>query len=184
MDKVKIKLVQSDKLTDKQKKNIKSLQRQVFLDVDEEEAREDFYHKESAVVLAYIKSELVGYAGIHITKVYYLGKKIKLGGYGVGVDQKMRKQGLGTKLVKKAMQYLKNQDCDLAFLSINLTKTWTDKLHIKVGFVHLPQNFSWKNSKGGVKKSNGGMIAPLCSNKIFNLVLNGKETLYVGEGYW
>lgn len=184
MDELKIKVVDSGEFTEKQTKDIKTFQREVFVCIDEKEAKEDFYNPEIAGVFAYIENELVAYAGIHQSKIEFEGEKIKLGGYGIGVRKDMRKKGIATKMCQKAMEYLKNEDFDMAFLSIDLSKSWADKLHKKVGFVHLPRLFSWKNSLGKIKKSKGGMIAPLNSREKFDQIINGKDVLYVGEGYW
>jgi len=181
---VKIKVVESEKFTDKQKKDVKDLQQQVFVDVDEKEAKEDFYNPEVAGVFAYLGENLVGYAGVHESRMEFEGEMIKLGGYGIGVREDMRRKGIAAKMCQEAMKYLKEKGYDLAFLSIDASKAWTDKLHKKVGFVHLPRKFAWKNVHGNIKESDGGMIAPVNSKEKFEKVLNGKDVFYVGEGYW
>jgi len=184
MNNVKVKVIELEKFTDKQKKDIKDLQRKIFVDVDEKEAKEDFYNLEVAGMFAYVDGELVGYTGIHESEVEFEGKMIKLGGYGIGVRKDMRRKGIATKMCQEAMKYLERKDYDVGFLSIDLSKSWTDKLYKKVGFVHLPGKFSWKNIHGDIKESKGGMIAPIGSKEKFEKVLKGKNVFYVGEGYW
>jgi len=184
MNNVKVKVIELEKFTDKQKKDIKDLQKQVFVNIDKKEAKEDFYNPELAGVFAYVDDKLVGYAGIHESEVEFEGEMINLGGCGIGVREDMRRKGIATKMCQEAMKYLESKDYDVGFLSIDLSKPWTDKLHKKFGFVHLPRKFSWKNIHGDIKESKGGMIAPIGSKEKFEKVLKGKNVFYVGKGYW
>ena len=147
---------------------IRQLQQLCFTDVDELEAQEDFYHQPA----------------VHITEQHYLDQPVKLGGYGICTHPNFRRQGIATRVVNKAMQYLKQQQCDVAFLSVDPNNQAAVKLHQQHGFVMLSQNFTWTNSKGQLKQDTGGMLAPLVSQKLFDLIISGTEPLYVGHGYW
>ncbi|HAI22197.1 TPA: hypothetical protein DCP77_02160 [Candidatus Collierbacteria bacterium] len=170
--------------TQKEADEISKLQKQCFVDVDGEEANEDFYHKPAIQVLAYTDDSLVGWAGVHIAEQNYKGRQIKLGGYGICTRPDFRHMGIATKVAGEAMKYLKEKGCDIGFLSVNPNDEKSIKLHQKYGFVMLPQHFSWKNNKDRIKEDTGGMVASIESNELFNYVLNGQETLYVGNGYW
>jgi GNAT superfamily N-acetyltransferase len=171
-------------LTEEQKYSIRVLQQTVFSDVSDEEGEEDFYHPESASVLAYIDDELVGWAGVHISQVEFEGRQFLLGGYGIGVHPDYRRIGIAGIMAKKAMEYLRSHDVDVGFLSVDVTREASILLHERQGFVRLPRDYSWTNARGELKQSNGGMIAPIGSKELFEHVLHGSEAFYVGEGYW
>ncbi len=172
------------KLSDEQEQAVTSLQKLAFTSVSEEETEEDFYHPKSAQVLAYIGRELVGWSGIHETEQNFEGKKIRLGGYGICTHPKWQKRGVAGKVSQAAMDFLKDKGCEVAFLSVDSSNMVSIRLHQKNGFVMLSRDFSWTNSKGEVKQSDGGMIAPVNSQELFEHILSGKEVLYVGNGYW
>ncbi len=182
MNSIAIELVENP--NEAQKKQIHKLQLEVFSYIDEQEAKEDFYHPESAHVLACLDDELVAWAGIHITKQVFQDKEIKLGGYGIGVATNYQGQGIGSLVSKTAMDYLRDNGIEVAFLSVDLNNPVSLALHRKNGFVILPQKFSWTNANGYLQEDNGAMIAPVNSQELFEFILNGNEVLYVGNGYW
>ncbi|GEM_PF-1012473 len=179
---VKIVLIETPSV--EQSKKISELQRLCFVDVDSEEADEDFYHSPSVQIVAYVGDVLVGWAGVHISEQTYKNYRIKLGGYGICTHPDFRQMGIATKVAGEAMTYLKDKGCDIGFLSVNSEDQKSIKLHQKYGFMMLPQYFSWTNNEGEIKEDTGGMIAPINSEELFNLVLDGSDNLYVGEGYW
>jgi GNAT superfamily N-acetyltransferase len=177
-------LLVTEKLSPEQELAVAELQRLAFTDVEDDEAEEDFYHPESAQVLAYVGHQLVGWAGIHETAQEYEGKKIRLGGYGICTHPHWQRKGIGRRVSRKAMDFLEDKGCEVAFLSVNLADEGSIRLHQKNGFVMLPQPFSWTNALGENEQDMGGMIAPVNSRELFEHVLNGKDALYVGNGYW
>lgn len=167
-----------------QAKELFQLRKMCFADADETEVEEDFYHPRIIQVLAYIGGRLVGCAGVHITEQVYDDQKIKIGGYSICTHPEWRRQGVASKVIVAVMQYLADQNCDIGFLSVNPENEGSVKLHQKHGFVMMSQDFSWTSSKGKLKQDGGGMIAPIKSTSLFELVLSGAEPLYVGNGYW
>ncbi|MBL7078172.1 GNAT family N-acetyltransferase [Candidatus Shapirobacteria bacterium] len=180
----RIKVSVVEKLTKEQEEAVKGLQKLAFTEVDDREAEEDFYHPVSIQVLAYIENELVGWAGVHETKQDFEGKKIKLGGYGICTHPSYQRKGIASEVSKNAMESLKKNGVEVAFLSVDPSNTASVKLHEKSGFILLPRMFSWTNVHGELKESDGGMIAPVNSQELFESVFNGSSTLYVGSGYW
>lgn len=160
------------------------LQQEVFSYIDEKEAKEDFYHPESAHVLAYLGDDLVSWAGAHISQQLFQDKSIRLGGYGICTHTNYQGQGIGSLVSKKAMEYLKDSGVEVAFLSVDLDNESSIALHKKNGFVMLSQKYSWTNSNGELKEDKGAMIAPVHSQELFQYILKGNEVLYVGKGYW
>ena len=163
---------------------IEKLQNICFSGIDQQEIEEDFYHKECAHALAYHEDQLIAWAGIHQEHTVFKNKKIHLGGFGICVHPKWQKLGVASELSQRAMEYLKKQNCDLAFLSIDTSNEASRKLHKKTGFIKLSRDFSWINKSGQLKESDGGMIAPLKSIKLYQFVLDEKEIFHVGNGYW
>lgn len=181
-EKIDVKLL--EKLEAEQEKEVKALQNITFTDVDDDEAEEDFYHPRSAQVLAYAGDELVGWAGIHETEQEFQSRKIKLGGYGICTHPEWQGKGIASRVSKRAIEFLKERGNEVGFLSIDPSNEASVRLHQKNGFVMLPRKFSWTNSKGEVKQDDGGMIAPINSEELFEYILNGSDILYVGKGYW
>ncbi len=173
-----------ESLFSSQSQALKELQQICFSEVTDEEAENDFYHPPVRQLLAYMGQELIGWAGIHITRQKYQNTEIKIGGYGICVHPNWQNQGIASKMVRQIIDYLKQENCEIGFLSADPTNKAADKLHRKFSFVPLSQNFSWTNSQGELKTDNDGMIAPLNSPQLFERVLEGKEPLYVGNGYW
>lgn len=179
---IKISVVK--RLNNEEQTSVEYLQKLAFKNIDAKEVKEDFYHPKSAHILAYMGDELIGWAGIHETEQVYEGKNVKLGGYGICTHPNWRGRGIATKVSKAALFYLKRKGCDVGFLSVDLTNTASIKLHQKNGFVMFPRYFSWINSKGEIKKDKGIMITPINSQKLFEHIQNGKDILFIGNGYW
>jgi predicted N-acetyltransferase YhbS len=179
-----IRITVVSKLSQEQEKVVKELQQAAFSDVSQTEVDEDFYVPKDAYIFAFFNDEIVGMAQICHSEVEFEGKKIKLGGIaGVITRSDWWRKGIATKVCQTGMEYLKGRGDDLVFLSVDVSKG-TYGFYEKLGFVMLPRNFSWTNSQGQLKESGGGMIASVNSEEVFGQVLNGKDTFYVGNGYW
>ena len=163
---------------------VSSLQQLAFDNLSVAEAEEDFYHPESAHVLAYSGDTLLAWAGVHIESQTYLGRRIKIGGYGICTHPDWQGKGIASKVASQAMVYLKDHGCDIGFLSVDPTNQASLKLHSKFGFIPFTQPFSWTNNQGILKQDTGAMIAPINSLKIFEFVHSQSEPLYIGHGYW
>jgi len=180
----KLNLVVVVDLSEEQRNDVSVLQKLSFTDVSEEEASEDFYNPEIANVLAYVGKKLVGWTGIHRSDIVFEDKPIKLGGYGICTHPDFQGRGIASLMSAEAMKYLKNSGVDVAFLSVDLNNIPSIKVHKKNGFVEFPRMFSWINSKGETKQDDGGMIAPVNSQELFEYILYGGDNLFVGNGYW
>ena len=184
--KVDIVVVEENQTTSEQKSEMLRLQLACFSDqVTAQELEEDFDRPPVARVLAYHQGELIACAEVFKREVAYDGQTIILGGFGPCTRVDWRGQGIGTLVCKAAMDYLKDQGCDLAFLSVD-TGRESHYLYERLGFKMLPAPFSYLNIRGKLKKSDGGMIAPLCTQKLFEHVLRGEAqfTLAPEPGYW
>ena len=162
---VTIELVEHPNLV--QEEQIRKLQEKVFSYIDEKEVKEDFYHP----------------AGVHMTEQLFKDKKIKLGGYGICVDTDYQGKGIGSLVSKKAMEYLKENGVEVAFLSIDPTNKLSLALHRKNGFIVFQRKFCWTNSNGLLMEDDGAMIAAVNSKELFEFILNSSQALYVGNRY-
>jgi GNAT superfamily N-acetyltransferase len=183
---VDIIVVDEDKVTSEQKDEMLRLQIACFSDqVTAEEVEEDFDRPATACVLAYHQGSLIACAEVFKREVEYDGQAITLGGFAPCTREDWRGQGIGTRVCKTAMDYLRQQGCDMAFLSVNIERE-THPLYERLGFRMLPKPFIYANIRGELKESEGGIIVPLCSPKLFEQVLHGdvQFTLTPEVGYW
>ena len=183
---VDVVVVEEGEAAPEQKDDMLRLQIACFSEqVTAEEVEEDFNRPPVARVLSYHQNELVACAEVFKREVEYEGQRITLGGFGPCTREDLRGQGIGTLVCKAAMDYLRRQGCDIVFLSVD-TKRETHPLYERLGFKMLPQPFIYANILGELKKSDGGMIAPLCSQELFELVLRGNAqfALTPEPGYW
>ena len=182
---VDIIVVEENELTDEQRQEMLQLQMWCFSDVTAKEVEEDFCRPPIASVLAYSQNVLVACAEVFKREVEYEGQPITVGGFGPCTREDSRGQGIGTKVCETAMDYLKEQGGDIAFLSVD-TGTETYRFYERLGFKMLARPFIYANIRGELKESNGGMIAPLCSKELFEHVLQGDAqfALTPEPGYW
>lgn len=179
-----ISIIQTDHLDSIKQKKVNELQRICFPDVNSREAELDFYHPETAHVLAYEDATLIGWTGININKVLFENKHITLGGYGICVNPSYRNQGVATKMGIEALSYLKRAGCEIGFLSVDPSDKASVALHKKLGFLPLNAHFSWTNSEGKLCTDTGAMITSINNSRLFIQIYNSKKPLYVGNGYW
>lgn len=183
---VEIVVVEENEVTLEQKDEMLRLQIACFSDqVTAEEVEEDFNRPPVARVLAYHQDELIACAEVFKREVEYDGQTIIVGGLGPCTREDWRGRGIGTLVCKAAMEYLQGQGCDIAFLSVD-TGREAHPLYERLGFKMLPKPFIYANIRGELKESDGGMIAPLCSQELFECVLRGDAqfALTPEPGYW
>jgi len=183
--KIKIVIVKFENISKAQRIGVEDLGKVCFSDVDPYEITEDFYAVPFARVLAFDGKKLVGQTGLYKREINYLNKDIILGGLGgVCVLPDYRRQGIAEEMVKIGMKSLSDKNCDIAFLSVDLLKG-VYSLYMKYGFRFILQPFSWENIHGEIVTENeGGMLAKVKSERIFDHVFNSKDVFHVGKGYW
>lgn len=183
---VDIIVVDEDEVTSEQKDEMLRLQIACFSDqVTAEEVEEDFDRPPVARILIHHQGSLIACAEVFKREVEYDGQAITLGGFSPCTREDWRGQGIGTRVCKTAMDYLRRQECDMAFLSVD-TERETHLLYERLGFRMLPKPFIYANIRGELKESEGGMIVPLCSPKVFEQVLRGEVQFMLTPevGYW
>lgn len=183
---VELVVVEEREATPEQKDRMLRLQMACFSDhVTAQEVEEDFCRPPVARVLAFREGELVACAEVFRREVEYEGQAVTLGGFGPCTRADLRGLGIGTLVCRAAMDYLGAQGCDVAFLSVD-TERRTHPLYERLGFVMLTRAFVYANVHGELKQSDGGMVAPLCSQELYERVLRGKTPLALTPepGYW
>jgi GNAT superfamily N-acetyltransferase len=179
-------------LTPAQKDEFLQLAIRCFPDVTAEEAEEDFCCEPVARVLAYSQGELVAGASVYRRRVEYEGQAIVVGGFGPFVREDLRNWGIGTRVCEAAMDYLRAHGCDVAFLTIGSEEESGWQYHARLrfygrlGFALLDKAVLYANVRGDLLESEGGLIAPLRSQTLFERVLHGESpfSLAPEPGYW
>ena len=157
-----------------------SFRRQHTAEDDDKYCSEPFLN-----LLAIEKNSVIGAARLFKREIAYGGRKIILGGIGeVCTREDKRRRGVATGITKRAMEELKSQKCDIAYLCTNIGEEWKVKLYGKFGFVPLGRPYTYLGKSGKRYTDIDGMIAPLKSREKFLLILNGKEILDLGKGNW
>jgi ribosomal protein S18 acetylase RimI-like enzyme len=184
MNEIKIIFVPEAELNTSQKELILKLQKECFSDVDRQSIEEDFIAKSFARIFALKGGEIVGMLSLFKRNIIFSGKKIILGGLGGAcVAEEFRRRGVATRMLKKGLEILRQERCDIVCLNADLEKQ-AYKLYEKVGFKLMKRRISFENSKGKIKFDTGTMFTPVCSKQIYDFVMKSKKTFHYGRGYW
>jgi GNAT superfamily N-acetyltransferase len=184
MDNIKVLVVSENELTDQQRLGIGNLERQCFSDVDPKEAEECFYAKSFGRILAYSDDRLVGHLMLIRRNIEFDGRKVSLGGVaGACVTENMRGKGIATKMIKKGLEVLRKEKCDVACLNVDLSKK-AYKLYEKLWFRLMNRKISFEDIHGNIRCDNGTMFIPICSEEIYNYIMRSDKIFHYGEGYW
>lgn len=147
------------------------------------EEEDKFFSEPEAWLLVFEEDKLTGRLLLHKRKIAFANKEVTLGGIGgVCTRRDRRRQGLATKMLKKAVRILKNWGCDIAYLCANIDKSGS--LYSKTGFVPLNRPYTYYGRSGKLYEENNGMIAPLASPGLFEEILNSEQKLNLGKGNW
>ena len=181
---LKLAFVLQDEITAEQKAAVHKLWEECFSDVPQDFIEENFIAKGFSRLFAYQDSSIVGTLELFKRKISFAGKEIMLGGMGgVCVTESMRRQGIATQMLRKGLEILKEKECDIACLNVDLKKDM-HKLYEKVGFTLMDRKISYENSKGEIKYDDGTMFIPICSKKIYDYIMGSTETFHQGKGFW
>ena len=132
--------------------------------------------------IAYENDQIVGVGNILKRSIEYKGKSILLGGLGGGcTHEEYRERGVSTAVTQARLECLKQEGCDVAFLctSEHLIDHYT-----KLGFTPLNTKYKATGISGKVYLGEGGMIAPVCSQKVFEERMDSKEVFDLQGQDW
>jgi predicted GNAT family N-acyltransferase len=134
-------------------------------------------------VIGYEDKQMIGVVNLLKRNITFKEQNIILGGFGgVCTHSEFRQQGIAKKLLKKGMGVLKDNKCDIAFLNSDPKRLAF--LYEKMGFVPLQREYKATGASGKIYLSKLGMIAPVCSQKKFELVLKDSEVFDLQGQDW
>jgi len=134
-------------------------------------------------VLGYIGTNLVGVINLLKRTIIYHKKQLLLGGFGgVCTHKEYQRQGIATTLLRSGMDCLKKEMCDVAFLCTDLDTL--APLYEQVGFAPLRRPYTATGKSGTIYEDSGGMIAPICSQDIFQQILQDKSSFDIQGQDW
>jgi predicted N-acetyltransferase YhbS len=144
-----------------------------------------FFSTPFAFLLAIENHSVIGTLLLFKRKIDYKGERIILGGIGnLCTKKEKRRMGVATALLKKAMEELNTQKCDVAYLCTDIHNPSMVKLYARVGFGPLNKPYTYLGRSGKRYTETDGIIAPLQSNEKFGLIMNGKDILDLDTGNW
>ena len=182
---VKHVFVSTERLSPAQKHAINKLQAECFRRVTQKEIRERFFAKSFGRVLAYESDLIVGQAELFSRQVYFLGKKVLLGGVGgTCVTGSARHRGIGTLLVSSGLSILRVRRCDIACLNANVRKYPRGGMYYRLGFRLMGRRVSFEDVHGVMRYDFGELFLPICSKAIYDSVMTSEKTFHIGRGYW
>lgn len=164
-----------------------ALQVVCFADVPAGEIFDYFVAEPIGSVLAWHGEEMVGCVSVFKRVITFAGRPVTLGGYGgTCTREDLRGQGIGSRLCRVAMDTLHAEGCDIAMLAV-APEGPTTRFYERQGYRALKRPFQIVTAKGQrATPGDVAMVAPVCSEAIFQRVLIGTEPLFLGpdKGYW
>ncbi len=134
-------------------------------------------------VIGYNESEMVGVINLLKRSIVFNGRPIVVGGFGgVCTHHNFRRQGIASELLVEGMKILKDERCDIAFLNADIKRHLS--LYSPVGFVPLHRAYKATAASGKIYVEKNGMIAPVCSPEVFNLVVESSEVFDLQGQDW
>ena len=179
-----IQFVKSSDITPSQANQLASLNAECFGDVPTIERTDNFIAEPFGYLLATIGETLVSRTALFKRDLVFTSTKIVVGGIGgVCVARDYRHHGIASSMVKRAITVLQKESCDVACLSVDITKK-VFKLYEKLGFKLMEREFSFENVRGDIVRESGTMFIALDSPEKYDLIMNSKETFHYGRGCW
>lgn len=134
-------------------------------------------------VIGYDGNQIIGVTNLLKRNIKFKEQNITLGGIGgVCTHSEFRRRGIAQKLLQESMKVLKRNKCDIAFLNTDINRLAS--LYGKVGFVPLQREYRATGASCKTYLCKAGMIAPVCTKKIFESVLNDIEVLDLQGQDW
>jgi ribosomal protein S18 acetylase RimI-like enzyme len=136
-------------------------------------------------ILATENNLLVGETRVFKRTILFNGQKIVSGGIGsVATHPSKRKQGIATRMVKKGMDLLKKEQCDVAYLCADAFSLKALEFYEKFKFRRLLQKHTYLGRSGKRYIDTDGLLAPVGSTKLFKQILAAAAPFDIGVGNW
>lgn len=174
----------SDRLLPIYQQAIDQLNKECFSDVDPQEVTENFIAEPFGYTFATDINQIIGRLALFKRPIKFANQDIVLGGMGgVCVSTAYRHQGVATEILKHGLSVLHDEGCDIACLNVDLEKKIYG-VYEKLGFRMIEREISFENVHGTTIYEPGTMFIPICSPKIYDLIMHSTETFHYGKGYW
>ncbi len=127
--------------------------------------------------------KVAGRVKLYKRTIPFQNEAVVMGGIGgVWTKKANRRTGIATTLLKKAMEILTEDGCDVAFLNTYIKKLGA--LYGSVGFQALGHYYTFTGKSGKSYFEEDGMIAPVRSVDAFYKITKDKKPLDIGNGNW
>jgi len=178
--------VQTDELSQGQRLRTNELQRECFSHVSREEIEECFIAANFGWIFAYENGAMIGQLELFTRKVLFDGKKVVLGGIGgTCVTASARHRGIAREMVNKGREILRQEKkSDVACLNADVRTYPLGGLYYEIGFRLMERSVSFEDLHGHIRFDSGEMFIPVCSEEIYNFIMNSDKTFHMGRGYW
>ena len=179
-----IELVTAGDLTPAQQDSLDTLDRECFGDVPQAEVTDNFIAEPFSYLFAMVGEQMISRVALFKRNITFAGQGVVLGGIGgVCVTTLHRHHGIASSMLKKALLVLRDQECDLACLNVDLGKKIYG-IYAKLGFTMMEREISFENVHGEIVRDHGTMFIPVCSQEKFELIMTSSKTFHYGRGYW
>jgi predicted N-acetyltransferase YhbS len=177
--------IQHSRLSRTRRGQVDSLLAECFSHVSRREIRECFFAKGIGRVLALEQNSIVGQVELFVRPVEFAGRRITLGGLGgTCVTSTRRNRGLGHALVRKGLNILRQHKCDIACLNANVRQYPRGGLYHTLGFRLMKRDISFQDIHGRTRYDSGELFIPVCSEELYDTVMNSNRRFHLGPGYW
>ncbi len=136
-------------------------------------------------VLVLEQTNVVGEARVFKRVIEFDHQTVVLGGIGsVGTHPDNRQKGVASMMIQKTMKILREHSCDVVYLC---TDTYNKKLvglYEHFGFLLLDKPHTYVGKSGKRYTDIDGMLAPVCSQKLFQMIVDSPLPLDIGVGNW
>lgn len=171
-------------LTPTHQQAIDKLNKECFSDVDPQEVAENFIAEPFGYIFALNEEKIIGRLALFKRQIKFANKDVVLGGMGgVCVSTTYRHQGVATEMLQHGLSVLHDEGCDVACLNVDLEKKIYG-VYEKLGFTMMDRDISFENIHGQIIREPGTMFVPVCSQAVYDTIMNSTETFHYGKGYW
>lgn len=131
------------------------------------------------------KEDIIGAVNLFIRRITFQDISMSLGGIGGLCTRKdKRKNGVGTRLLTRAIEELRRARSDVAYLCTDVSKDWMVGFYEKAGFVRIKQGHTYTGKSGKRYTETDGMFAPVTSIEKFQRIISSDKVLDIGRGNW
>ena len=112
------------------------------------------------------------------------GKRYKIAGIGISINQEFHGMGLGQSLTKSILKFIKDRDYD--FVMGTTANSIAKHILKKFGFLELKRQITYKDveTKKIVKEKDWVLVKDFKKGKLIKEIEHSKGPIYLGRGAW